>query len=63
MKNAATCEHENLEPLNDLVTWCPDCGTRWASTREEIARVQELFMQKLSERHPDHPWLQLSFKK
>ena len=63
MHDPRTCEHDNYEQLTDEVAWCPDCGSRWAATREEIQRVQELFMQKLAERHPNHPWVQLDIRK
>lgn len=63
MKKAETCDHDNMEQLTDEVAWCPDCGTRWAQNREQIARVHDLFMEKLRKLHPDHPWLELNFQK
>ena len=63
MNDPNTCEHDNFEELADGVQWCPDCGTRWAVDREAIQRVHDLFMQKLAERHPDHPWLTLNIVK
>ena len=63
MQNPETCEHDNFEALTDEVNWCPDCGTRWAQNREQIARVHELFMRKLTERYPDHPWARLNVTK
>ena len=49
--------------LTDEVNWCRDCGTRWSQNREQIARVHDLFMQKLAAEYPDHPWLALNITK
>ena len=59
MKNPMLCEHDTIEQVSDspLVRWCPDCGTQWAMTREDLDRVRELFFAKLAEKYPDHPWL------
>ena len=63
LRDPQTCPHDNIEPLAELVTWCPECGTRWSTTREELARVHDLFMEKLSARYPNHPWLTLDMRK
>jgi hypothetical protein len=55
----ANCEHDNLEEVAEGVQWCPDCGSQFSVTREDIARVKDLFYKKLEARYPNHPWIAL----
>lgn len=58
------CEDCGHDPCDcDMIRWAHEQlygeeERQLARQREDIARVQELFFQKLAAKYPNHPWTQ-----